>query len=71
MKKYHLTIFISIIAIAQGAAQSMIDSLLRSDGKIYVVVGTLAIILIGIILFLIRIDSNLTKLENQIKQNEH
>jgi amino acid permease len=70
MKKYISIIAIIINCVSTVSAQSL-DNLFRSEGKIYVVVGTLAIILSGIILFLIRIDKNLTKLENQIKRNEH
>ncbi|MEN9611962.1 MAG: CcmD family protein [Bacteroidota bacterium] len=69
MKKNFLIILSSLLFVSTASAQSL-DTLFRSEGKIYVVVGTLAIILTGIILFLIRIDTNLTKLENQIKQNE-
>lgn len=70
MKKYISIIAIIIICVSTVSAQSL-DNMFRSDGKMYVVVGTLVIILTGIILFLIRIDKNLTKLENQIKRNEH
>jgi uncharacterized membrane protein len=70
MKKYISIIAIITLCVSTVSAQAF-DNLFRSEGKIYVVVGTLAIILTGIILFLIRIDKNLTKLENQIKRNEH
>ena len=70
MKKYSSIIAIIISCVSTVSAQSF-DNMFRSEGKIYVVVGALVIILTGIILFLIRIDKNLTKLENQIKRNEH
>jgi len=49
-------------------AQSMADEM-RSNGKIYVVVAVLTTIFIGIILYLIRLDRKLTKLEKETKIN--
>ena len=44
---------------------------MRSTGKIYVVVAVIAVLFIGIVLFLINIDKKLSKLETQIfKDNE-
>ncbi len=40
---------------------------LRSDGKIYVVVAIISIILLGILLYLIRIDTKVSKLEKESK----
>ncbi len=42
----------------------------QSIGKIYVVVGVIALIFIGVIIFLIYLDRKITLLEQQIKQNE-
>lgn len=38
---------------------------MRSNGKIYVVVAVLSIILIGILLFLVNIDRKVSKLEKE------
>jgi CcmD family protein len=43
---------------------------MRSIGKIYVVVAVIIAIFIGIVLFLIYLDRKLTKLENQINDND-
>jgi CcmD family protein len=43
---------------------------LRSTGKIYSVVAVIAIVFIGIAFFLYRLDYKLTKLENQIKNEQ-
>lgn len=51
-------------------AQSPSGDFMRNIGMIYVVIGVIVIIFIGIIAFLINIDRKLTKLENQIKKNE-
>lgn len=51
--------------LAQAAAAPQMDSAMVKDGKIYVVVAVLVVIFIGIILFLIRMDRRLSKLERQ------
>lgn len=40
------------------------ESLFRSSGKIYVVVGIITIIFLCIVLYLIRLDKKISKLEN-------
>lgn len=47
-------------------AQDMADEM-RSNGKIYVVVAVLTAIFIGIILYLIRLDRKISKLEKETK----
>lgn len=49
-------------------AQSMADEM-RSNGKIYVVVAVLVTIFIGIVLYLVRLDRKLTRLEKETKIN--
>jgi len=61
MKKYYLTIlFLSII---QGLMAQNEPSLLRSSGKIYVVIGVVLIIFFLVVLYLVRLDRKITKLE--------
>jgi hypothetical protein len=43
---------------------------LNSIGKIYVVVIVIMVLFAGIISFLFRLDQKITKLENQIKNDE-
>ncbi len=43
---------------------------LRSNGKIYVVVAVIAIIFIGLIIFLITIDRKVKKLEKQMEETK-
>ncbi len=52
---------------AQPGEVEMADKL-REDGKIWVVVGVILIIFAGIILYLIRLDAKISKLEKQVKQ---
>ncbi len=40
---------------------------LRRDGKIYVVVAVIVTVLAGLILYLIRLDRKVSKLEQQLK----
>ena len=47
--------------------QSSVDSLMRSDGRIYVVIAVLLVILLGVFFYLFRIDRRLKKLEDQNK----
>jgi CcmD family protein len=42
---------------------------MRSTGKIYVVVAVIVAIFVGIVAFLMYLDKKLTKLENQIKED--
>lgn len=43
---------------------------MRSSGKIYVVVAVILAIFIGIVAFLMHLDRKLTKLENQINNDD-
>jgi K+-transporting ATPase A subunit len=66
MKKFlylFLLMTISVIAHAQDA--EMADTM-RSNGKIYVVVGIILIVLTGLITYLVLLDRKITKLENKL-----
>lgn len=55
-------LFIHHIVLAQDGKPEMAD-VMRSNGKIYVVVAVIVAIFAGIIIYLIRLDRKLTKLE--------
>ncbi len=55
--------FITIIARAQGT--TTFGETMRSNGRIYVVIGVLVIIFLGIIVYLIRLEKKMSKMENQ------
>ncbi len=57
---------LSVFAQEQNTAE-MAD-VMRSNGKIYVVVAVLLVIFSGIILYLISIDRKVSKLEKEIKK---
>ena len=59
-------IFFPVITFSQGSNSVEMADAFRADGKIYVVVLGLVIILTGVILFLIRVDRKLFKLEKRM-----
>ena len=65
--KYLITLLLSIVFTTQGIAQqnnvSEMADVMRSNGKIYVGVAVLATIFIGLMIYLIRIDKKVQKLE--------
>lgn len=67
--KYLLSILILLSVQFSGYSQDveMADAF-RSDGKIYVVIAVILVILIGLFSFLFRIDSKISKLENRLKK---
>ena len=54
-------------ALAQNPAEVEMADKLRADGKIYVVVAVLTVILTGIVIFLFMLDRKLGRLEKQLK----
>lgn len=70
MKKiaYSLLLFLFYLpAFSQTTEVEMADAM-RANGKIYVVVGIILIVLIGFIAYLIAIDRKLTRLEKKHKK---
>ncbi len=63
MKKVSLSILFLSILFNASAQEN--ESLFRSSGKIYVVVGILAIIFALIIIYLIRLDMKIKKMEDK------
>lgn len=59
-----------IVPAVQAQSVEMADGF-RSSGKIYVVIGVLCIIFVGIIIYLISIDLKLNKLEKEINKTNH
>ena len=63
-----LTLLLAALLINQAAfAQDaeMADSM-RANGKIYVVVGIILIVLVGLIVYLFMTDKKLTRIEQQL-----
>jgi CcmD family protein len=80
MKKYLLILFIffslnlnaqQVVENAeQNSAVEMADAM-RSDGKIYIVVAVVAAIMAGLVIYLVRLDRKITKLENEINTKDY
>ncbi len=59
-----LMLLLSAASIAQDKDVSVADTM-RSNGRIYVVVAVVLTILTGLILYLVRLDRKITKLEKE------
>lgn len=72
MGKFRKILFtlIAFLIVNVGFAQDaeMADTM-RSNGKIYVVVGIILIILIGLILYLFSMDRRLSKIEKELEKH--
>ena len=68
-KKALSTCLLLVLPLTFLLAQQDTD-FMRSMGKMYVVVAVIAAIFLGIVVYLIRLDRKLTKLEDQIKNHE-
>ena len=58
-----ISIFLCTLATAQDSTGTGEASGLRADGKIYVVMAVVMTILTGLIIYLIRLDRKITRLE--------
>ena len=73
MKKiYFLLSFLitQLLVQAQNATEADMADVMRSNGKIYVVIAVILTIFAGIIIYLIRLDRKLTRLEKETL-NQH
>lgn len=71
MKKWLIMLFSNLIALSVMAQQGGGDAVemadaLRNSGKIYVVVLVVTVILTGLILYLVRLDKKVSKLEKEV-----
>ncbi len=64
-------IFLSLNLFAQQGVNTEIEMAdqMRADGKIWVVVGVIALIFAGIITYLVRLDSKISKVEKELNIN--
>ena len=75
MRKF-ISILIFTFLIAAGYAQNGTNSgppqmadFMRSNGKIYVVVAVVVTILIGLFIYLLRLDGKIRKIEKGLNEN--
>lgn len=66
--KFKLTLLFLLGFISNLLFAQTTDNPFYSNGKIYVVVTVISIIFVGIIVYLIRIDSRLRKTERELKE---
>lgn len=70
MKKFTILLttlvllFLPAISFAQNA-KSAVGELMRSNGRIYVVVAVMLTILAGLIFYLVRLDRKISRLEKE------
>ncbi|WP_134089315.1 CcmD family protein [Olivibacter sp. XZL3] len=71
MKKLILLVLLGLTSFFHSFAQSSNDvemaDVLRSSGKIYVVVAVVCVIFVGFIIYLFTIDRKISRLENKKK----
>lgn len=60
-------IFVLASFVANAQADVEMADQFRADGKIYVVIAVISIILIGLFVYLFRLDRKITDLENRFK----
>lgn len=51
--------------MAQGTGDSAVGETMRSSGRIYVVVAVMLTILAGLIIYLVRLDRRISRLEKE------
>jgi CcmD family protein len=64
-----LSLFTVLTAQAQASTVEMADTM-RSEGKIYVVVGIVLIVLVGLIVYLVVMDRKVSRLEKQLSDRQ-
>ncbi len=73
MKKKINTFLFTMLMLLSGITtfsqekQSGLGEVMRSNGRIYVVLGVMLIILAGIILYLVRLEKKINRLEQEQK----
>jgi len=70
MKKISSMFFAMMLSITLWAQEVEMADTLRSEGKIYVVVTILLIILIGLIAYLIMIDRKASRMEKKLEDRK-
>ncbi len=67
MKRFLNLLLLLAMPIFTFASDVEMADLLHENGKIYVVVAVIAIIFVGIVVYLVTIDRRLTKIEKEEK----
>ncbi len=67
--KYLLSIVLLFLSALSHAQEIEMADKMREEGKIYVVVAVITVILIGLLIYLISIDRKVKKLEDTMNQS--
>lgn len=70
MKKMTYLFLLMLLSKGATAQDAEMADVMRSNGKIYVVVGIILIVLIGLITYLFLLDRKITRLENKLSNKE-
>lgn len=65
-KLFFPMLFLSIQTASAQSQQPEMADVMRSNGKIYVVVTIIVIVLVGLIAYLITLDRKITRLEREL-----
>ena len=67
--KYFLLVFcllgINLLVMAQGDKPVQMADTMRSNGRIYVVIAVILTILVGLVLYIVRLDKKISRLEKE------
>ncbi len=66
--RYILVVIASLVSYAAAAQTEQSTDLMRSNGKIFVVMAVVVLILVGLFIYLFSIDKKITRLEKQDQQ---
>ena len=70
MKKISSIILIALTGIPAYAQEVEMADTMRSEGKIYVVVSIVVLILVGLIGYLVTLDRKASRLEKKLDKNQ-
>lgn len=70
MKKYIYLLLLTIVSFSANAQDAEMADVMRSNGKIYVVVGIILIVLVGLIAYLFALDRKITRIENKLSNKK-
>ncbi len=70
MSKYLKKILVSFLLLTSLASYSQVEMAdnFRGEGKIYIVIGVILVILAGFFVLLFRLDNKTKKLEKEVKE---
>lgn len=65
-----IAFLVGLLTLANTASATEMADTMRSDGKIWVVVAVISTILVGLIIYLITIDRNITSVEKKLDSSK-